>query len=86
MCVPPALCALCLVALVLSGTRCPAELEALAPEKINEIDGIERVYIAHRISNEKGTLLPDYGRETTLPIVIREAFLTGRSVLKEPET
>ena len=57
---PPALRALCLVALVLSGTRCPAELEALAPEKINEVDGIERVYIAHRISNEKGKLLPEH--------------------------
>lgn len=60
MCVPPALRALCLVALVLSGTRCQAELEALAPEKINEEEGVERIHIAHRISNAKVTLLPEH--------------------------
>jgi hypothetical protein len=60
MCVPPALRVLCLVALVLSGTRCPAELEALAPEKINEIEGVEHLYIGQRVSNEKVTLLPEH--------------------------
>lgn len=52
--------ALFALAVFLSATRCPAELVALAPEKVKQAEGIDYLYVAQRIINDQVTLLPDH--------------------------
>ena len=57
---PPFVHPLCLIALFLIRLRCLAELEPIAAEKINEVDGVDHVLMSQRISNGRVTLLPEH--------------------------
>ena len=57
---PPFVHPLGLIAIFLINPHCLAELEPLAVEKINEVDGVDHVLMSQRISNARVTLLPEH--------------------------
>lgn len=57
---PRVFLSLCLLTFGFLDADCSAELEPVAPEKLGEVEGVERVLLAQRITNERVVLLPEH--------------------------